>query len=295
MDIERRINEAKGLTPTEQQLGLAALRLGEGIRVLSIKEFAAKTNVSVASVHRFCKKLGLEGFKDLKVELIRHASQIHRKSTIDINFPFEAGSVASEIMPRIEDLYETTLRETRELVDIEDMNRAAELVQKADQVDIYTQSHNIYPASMFRDRLLSVGKTASCHESLEAQFRTALASNAHHVAICISYSGLADNLKTLLPILSERNVPVIMVGTPYCARLHPGFAAYLLTSDSESMHHRITQYASHIAVQYLLDSLYSCFFARDYEKHMQFLTASLPYTQLRDRKGQPRRHCGGTS
>ena len=37
MDIERRINEAKGLTPTEQQLGLAALRLGEGIRVLSIK------------------------------------------------------------------------------------------------------------------------------------------------------------------------------------------------------------------------------------------------------------------
>ena len=74
MDIKRKISEAQGLTPTEQQLGISALAMGEDIRRLSIKEFAARTNVSVASVHRFCKKLGLEGFKDLKVELIRLAT-----------------------------------------------------------------------------------------------------------------------------------------------------------------------------------------------------------------------------
>lgn len=55
MDIKRKITEAQGLTPTEQQLGIAALAIGEDIRGLSIKEFAARTNVSVASVHRFCK------------------------------------------------------------------------------------------------------------------------------------------------------------------------------------------------------------------------------------------------
>lgn len=55
MDIKRKITEAQGLTPTEQQLGIAALAIGEDIRGLSIKEFAARTNVSVASVHRFAK------------------------------------------------------------------------------------------------------------------------------------------------------------------------------------------------------------------------------------------------
>ena len=55
MDIKRKITEAQGLTPTEQQLGIAALAIGQDIRGLSIKEFAARTNVSVASVHRFAK------------------------------------------------------------------------------------------------------------------------------------------------------------------------------------------------------------------------------------------------
>ena len=64
MDIKRKITEAQGLTPTEQQLGIAALAIGEDIRGLSIKEFAARTNVSVASVHRFLQKArprGLQG------------------------------------------------------------------------------------------------------------------------------------------------------------------------------------------------------------------------------------------
>lgn len=92
MDIKRKITEAQGLTPTEQQPGIAALAIGEDIRGLSIKEFAACANVSVASVHRFCKKLGLKGFKDLKVELIRQATEAGNRRDVDINFPFDATS-----------------------------------------------------------------------------------------------------------------------------------------------------------------------------------------------------------
>ena len=90
MDIRRKITQGKSLTPTEQQLGQTALAMGEDVRGLSIKEFAACANVSVASVHRFCKKLGLEGFKDLKVELIRQATEAGNRRDVDINFPFDA-------------------------------------------------------------------------------------------------------------------------------------------------------------------------------------------------------------
>lgn len=129
---------------------------------------------------------------------------------------------------------------------------------------------------MFRDRLLSAGKSATCHDGVEAQVRTALASDPDHVAIVISYSGLAPNLKDILPILSSRHVPVIVIGTPYCARIHPGFAAYLTVSDHESMTHRITQFASHIAVQYVLDSLYSSYFAKDYATAPNSWSARFP-------------------
>lgn len=110
--------------------------------------------------------------------------------------------------------------------------------------------------------------------------RTALASGPDHAAIVISYSGLAPNLKDILPILSSRHVPVIVIGTPYCARIHPGFAAYLTVSDHESITHRITQFASHIAVQYVLDSLYSSYLAKDYARRSEFLERSFPYTRL---------------
>lgn len=280
MDIKRKITQGKELTPTEQQLGQMVLAMGEDVRGLSIKEFARQANVSVASIHRFCKKLGLEGFKELKVELMRAASRADSAPEVDINFPFDATSSAQEISERMARLYETTLSETREILDPAQLDYAAKLVLRADTVDIYTGSHNLYPAGMFRDRLLSAGKSSTCYDNIEAQVRTALASGPDHTAIVISYSGLAPNLKEILPILSSRHVPVIVIGTPYCARIHPGFAAYLTVGDIESLSHRITQFASHIAVQYVLDSLYSSYFAKDYARCSEFLEQSFPFTKL---------------
>lgn len=231
-------------------------------------------------MHRFCKKLGLEGFKDLKVELIRLATESGNRRDVDINFPFDATSTPAQVMERMEGLYQTTLAETQELLDPTQLDHAAKLIANARQVDIYTGSHNLYPAGMFLDRLLSSGKSATCYGNIEAQARTALTSDSDRAAIVVSYSGLAPNLKDILPILSSRHVPVIVIGTPYRARLHPGFAAYLTVSDHESMTHRITQFASHIAVQYVLDSLYSSYFAKKYDRCSEFLERSFPYTRL---------------
>ena len=96
-------------------------------------------------------------------------------------------------MERMEGLYQNTLAETQELLDPTQLDHATKLIANARQVDIYTGSHNLYPAGMFRDRLFSAGKSATCHGNIEPQVRTALASGPDHVAIAISYSGLAPN------------------------------------------------------------------------------------------------------
>lgn len=283
MDLARRIRNTRELTPTEEQLASTVLAMGERLQRCSIKEFAQASNASIASVHRFCKKLGLEGFKELKVEVARsHARQTGTgaETAVDFNFPFGAGDTASKIAPRMEALYETTLLDTQEVLDLAAVDRAAQLIADAQTVDIYTASHNLYPAQMFCDRLLFAGKTATCFGSGEVHARIALASDSTHVAIGISYSGLGAGLKTLLPVLTERHVPVILIGTPRAERMHPGLDVYLHVTDRESLQNRITQFASHIAVQYVLDTLFSCFFARDYDRNMAFMRQSLPYTGL---------------
>lgn len=281
MDIKRRMELAEGFTPAEQQLAGTVLALGGRLHGLTIKELARAAHVSIPSVHRFCKKLGLEGFKELKVELARsEARRADQKGEVDINFPFAANDTADAVLAQMASVYQTTLADTRDLLDPAALERAAELLDRARGIDIYTQSHNLYPAQMFCDRLLSIGRSASCFESGERQTRIALASDCHHVAIVISYSGLGPNLATILPILHERNVPTIFVGTPNGCRLNPGLDVYLHVSDRESLQNRITQFASHIAVQYVLDSLYGCLFARDYANSRAFLERSLPATSL---------------
>lgn len=281
MDIKRRMELAEGFTPTEQQLAGTVLALGGRLHGLTIKELARAAHVSIPSVHRFCKKLGLEGFKELKVEVARaEARRVDQKGEVDINFPFAANDTADAVLAQMASVYQTTLADTRDLLDPVALERAAELLDRARGIDIYTQSHNLYPAQMFCDRLLSIGRSASCFESGERQARIALASDCHHVAIAISYSGLGPNLATILPILHERNVPTIFVGTPNGCRLNPGLDVYLHVSDRESLQNRITQFASHIAVQYVLDSLYGCLFARDYANSRAFLERSLPATSL---------------
>lgn len=278
MDIKHKIAAAKNLTPTEVALGQRVLELGDSIQALGIKELASMTNASIASVHRFCKKLGLEGFKELKVELARSSTE--DMSDVDINFPFSSGEYATQIMARMEKLYRRTLKDTHEMLDANQMNHAAEYLVRAEVIDIYTGSHNLYPARMFRDRILSTGKIATCHTDIEQLIRTAAASNPKHVAIAISYSGLSPNFKPLLPILTSTKTPVIVIGSPNCARLHPGFAAYLLVSDLESYTDRITQFASHMAVQYVLDTLFSCYVARDYDRALGVLESTSQYTRL---------------
>lgn len=281
MDIQRRIRDARNLTPTEQQLASTLVQLGERMQDYTIKEFALAASASIPSVHRFCKKLGLEGFKELKVELARaSARSAQRPGDVDIDFPFSAHDDAATIAKRISQVYELTLNDTRALLDASALDAAARLIAEADAVDIYTQSHNLHPAQMFCDRLLSAGKAVTCHESIERQVRTALAAGPGHVAVAISYSGLGPNLKQLLPILKRAGTPVIFIATPRGAQLNPGLAVYLTVSDRESLQNRITQFASHIAVQYVLDTLYASFFALDYERSLTFLKRSVPHTSL---------------
>ena len=279
MDIEQHIRHARNLTPTEEDLARTVLLLGDAINDYSIKEFAQWANVSVASIQRFCKKVGLEGYKELKVELARSAERRRGATEVDINFPFDASSTPEDVTLHLSALYRSTIEETHDL-DAAPLGKAADMLVSSEIVDVYTQSHNLAPAQIFTDRLQSIGLPATCYPDFEAQIRCAAASNERHVAIIISYSGLQDIILPALVLLRRNGTPVIYVGSAKGTQRHPGLDVYLPVSDQEDFVQRLSQFSSHIAVQYVLDSLFSCVFARTYEKGVAFLRLTYPFTAL---------------
>ena len=281
MELSERVARTRNLTPTEQQLAQAVLDLGRQVGNYTVKELAHATSSSPASVQRLCKKLGYTGFKELKIEAARETGIAPVLPThVDVNFPFAPGDSNRTIITNMATLYATTITDTAKLLDLGELERAAQLIDQAEHVTIFTGSHNIYPAQMFEDRLLSAGKRAACPESGERQTRLAMRAGARDAAILITYSGLPPAYPRTVRLLKEREAPIILVGSRRARQRLAGLDAYLMVSARESLQNRITQFASHISVQFVLDALFCSVFARDYKRSMEFLQLSLPYTAL---------------
>ncbi|RXD25448.1 MurR/RpiR family transcriptional regulator, partial [Acinetobacter baumannii] len=45
----------------------------------------------------------------------------------------------------------------------------------------------------------------------------------------------------------------------------------LYISDRENLRNRISQFSSHIAMQYMLDLLFSCIFKVDYDENIRYI------------------------
>lgn len=275
MDIRHRIQACEWLTPTEQSLADTILASQEKLGSYSIEDLARESHTSPAAVSRFCKKLGLSGFRELKVEAARSVSMRASVEEVNVDYPFMADDSPRLVAQSFRSLYQFIIDDAVSCLSYSELYACARLTARARDVQLHTHSHNLYVAATLQERLLRIGHTAVLPSAEEERRIIAAASRPDTVAIVISYSGRATFLSRVLPILHDRNVPVIFIGSQEGARLNPGLAHYLLVSDREDPQERISQFASHIALQYVLDVLYGCVFTLDYNNNVEFLRKTM--------------------
>lgn len=142
------------MTPTENQLAQYILQNKEQIQTLSIKELSERTFVSKSAIHRFCKKVGIDGFNELKVRLAQDVIEESKyENQIDVNFPFAPSDSQRLIAKKLLKLYETSINDTFNSIDVEELNKSVVLLHNADIIDIYTHAHNINVAENFQDKM----------------------------------------------------------------------------------------------------------------------------------------------
>ena len=272
MTLEKMIKCCGNLTPTESQLAQYILRNKEEVQTSSIQSLSEKTFASKSAIHRFCKKIGFEGFNDLKVKIAKDLVEESKGVPhIDVNFPFTALDNHQTIANKLLNLYETTIEDTYQSINLEDFNEFVKLLYEADYIDIYTHGHNMNVAKNFQDKMRAIGRKVTCPKSAYDQRMTAVSSNERHVAVIISYSLKATFLPSVIDILKDKKVEIILIGRlgnkiPYQSIQH-----YLYISDRENLRNRISQFSSHIAMQYMLDLLFSCIFKVDYDENIRYI------------------------
>ncbi len=278
MKLEKRIELCDSMTPLESEIASYILNNKDAITKLKIQELADILFISKSAIHRFVKKIGFNGFNDLKVSIAKeNADLLENNSYINVNYPFQAKDNPRQIAFKLLELYEKAIKDTFEYVDLDQIKAVSQLIDSADVIDVYTHAHNSNIAENFQDKMLTIGRSVNCPSSFYNQRLTVLASDQKHVAIILSYSGKATFILPIVKKLYEKGVKVIQIGKAGSNYYSQYVTYHLSISDSENNRDRMSQFSSHIAMQYIMDVLYGCIYNVRRKKNTKYIYDSIDY------------------
>ena len=278
MKLEKRIELCDSMTPLESEIASYILNNKDEITKLKIQELADILFISKSAIHRFVKKIGFNGFNDLKVSIAtENADLLENNSYINVNYPFQAKDNPRQIAFKLLELYEKAIKDTFEYVDLDQIKVVSQLIDSADVIDVYTHAHNSNIAENFQDKMLTIGKSVNCPSSFYNQRLTVLASDQKHVAIILSYSGKATFILPIVKKLYEKGVKVIQIGKAGSNYYSQYVTYHLSISDSENNRDRMSQFSSHIAMQYIMDVLYGCIYNEKRKQNTKYIYDSIDY------------------
>lgn len=278
MKLEKRIELCDSMTPLESEIASYILNNKDAVTKLKIQELADILFISKSAIHRFVKKIGFNGFNDLKVSIAKeNADLLDNNSYINVNYPFQAKDNPRQIAFKLLELYEKAIKDTFEYVDLDQIKAVSQLIDSADVIDVYTHAHNSNIAENFQDKMLTIGRSVNCPSSFYNQRLTVLASDQKHVAIILSYSGKATFILPIVKKLYEKGVKVIQIGKAGSNYYSQYVTYHLSISDSENNRDRMSQFSSHIAMQYIMDVLYGCIYNVRRKKNTKYIYDSIDY------------------
>lgn len=173
-------------SPVGQKIAKAILDDPERVVDVSIQQLAREISVSEASIVRFCRTLGLEGFSDLKMALLKNAAPTQIPSVfeeIDENDSMEA--VARNVFVR----NLNTLQIAMQRLDFGAVTAAAELLRDAKKIVILGSAASASIAENFYIHLFRVGFPASVETDGEFMQVAAHMADEHTVFIAVSRGG----------------------------------------------------------------------------------------------------------
>ena len=278
MKLEKRIELCDSMTPLESEIASYILNNKDAVTKLKIQELADILFISKSAIHRFVKKIGFNGFNDLKVSIAKeNADLLENNSYINVNYPFQAKDNPRQIAFKLLELYEKAIKDTFEYVDLDQIKVVSQLIDSADVIDVYTHAHNSNIAENSQDKMLTIGKSVNCPSSFYNQRLTVLASDQKHVAIILSYSGKATFILPIVKKLYEKGVKVIQIGKAGSNYYSQYVTYHLSISDSENNRDRMSQFSSHIAMQYIMDVLYGCIYNEKRKQNTKYIYDSIDY------------------
>ncbi len=183
----------------------------------TIVELAERSGTSPATVTRFCRALGFEGYADLRLSIAGETGRAARAAgwTVDIGREIQPTDPLERVLSQIMAADTRALAETAALLDLGAVERAADAVAAAHRVDIYGISGSALVGAELQLCLHRIGLASWSWTDVHNGLASAALLRAGDVAIGISHSGQTrETIEMLAEASSSGAVTIALTSSP---------------------------------------------------------------------------------
>jgi RpiR family transcriptional regulator, carbohydrate utilization regulator len=265
--ILSRIRELQSdLPPKAKQIAELIIAQPEPFIHMSITEVAETCGVSEGTIVSFCRRVGVRGFQELKILLARDLIEPVRLIQEDLHRGDDPATVTDHIFAA----HAASLHETRRLLSMESLAKAASLLRDAQRIEIYGIGSSAPIAQDLSYRLLQLGLAAGAVVDSHVQAVSAGMTGRAVTTVTVSHSG--STVETVLATRLAREAGARTIGITRLGK--SPLAAHcdvLLYTVANETRYRPEAMSSRVAQLAIIDTLVSCCALTDTERSVDRL------------------------
>nr|NLJ02214.1 MurR/RpiR family transcriptional regulator [Bacillota bacterium] len=238
------------LKPAERRVADTVLRNPSHVVYLSITELAKESEVSDATVVKFCKRLGYKGFQEFKILLAQDVVEKHSLVAGEVKPDDDIRTIKEKVF----DASIRALHDTTHVLDVAALDAAVKALAKAREIHFYGLGASSISALDGEQKFSRIGRRASAFVDTHMQIARAVLLQQGDVAVGLSRTGETREIIDAVNTAKECGALTIAITDHAASRLAKTADIALLTCSDGSL---FTQcgISSRVAQLTLIDTL----------------------------------------
>ena len=235
----------------DAHIALYILSHHEEVPGLSISEFAAACNTSPATISRFCRRVNDCDFRSLKDQIEEYNAWLRSE-------PARNRSHLKIDLPWYFDMVESSLYETRELLDGALMDKAVDWLLEANNVYAYGSSFSNLAAQSLCEKLSRINRLCYSFSTVKGQLASVGLFGRGDLVVLVTFSGTTRHILDLYNKAKVRGCKIIWISSNRTLGEGARTTELLIPVSSVAIPEYSTALVEGISLQSAINALYIC-------------------------------------
>ncbi|MCX4389868.1 MurR/RpiR family transcriptional regulator [Micromonospora peucetia] len=262
------------LSPAEQRVARLVVADPAGAARRTITDLATAAETSEATVIRFCRSVGMDGYPQLRIRLAAEAARrVEPPDARVVGGDIPPGADLAQIIATIAFNDARAVEETAEQLDPAICEQVVDAIAGAGRIDVYGAGASGFVASDFQQKLHRIGRTSFYFPDVHTALTSAALLGRGDVAVGISHTGTTSDVIEVLEQARARGAATVAL-TNFPRSPITEVADFVLTTAARETTYRSGAMASRLAQLTVVDCLFVGVAARNRSRARKALEAT---------------------